>query len=81
MTMDELRHFFGWCAVLNYALLILWFLLYIAVRPLFVAMCRRFFNISEETFDSCMFYGISFYKLSVILFTIMPYFALWIMKK
>lgn len=80
MTMDELRHFFGLCALLNYAVLILWFLLCIVSRPLLMGVCRRFFRISEETYDNVTFYGITFYKLAIILFMLMPYLALRIMK-
>ena len=80
MTIEQLCHFFGWCALLNYGLLIFWFLLYIAARQPLMGMCRRFFNVSEETFDKGMFYGITFYKLATLLFFIMPYLALRIAK-
>jgi hypothetical protein len=79
MTMEQLRHFFGWCALFNYALLILWFLLAITARAPLLNLCRRMFRISDETYDKLMFYGISFYKMAVILFTVMPYLALWML--
>lgn len=80
MTIDQLRYFFGWCALFNYALLIIWFLLCVLGRGLLMGLCRKFFNISEETYDKGMFYGITFYKLAIILFTLMPYLTLRVLK-
>ena len=80
MTMEQLRHFFGWCALFNYALLILWFLLCVTARDPIMGLNRRFFRVSEETYDNLMFYGISFYKLATILLTVIPYLALWMLK-
>lgn len=80
MTMTEIRHFFAWCALLNYAVLILWFVLTLVGRSLLMRICRWFFRISDETYDNGMFYGIMSYKLAIILFMLMPYIALKIMK-
>lgn len=80
MTIEQLRHFFGWCALFNYGLLILWFLLCVTARPFLMDLCRRYFHISEETYDKGMFYGITFYKLTVILFMLTPYLTLRILK-
>ena len=81
MTIEQLRHFFGWCALFNYALLVIWFLLAVWVRGPLLALCRGLFRISDETYDNLMFYGISFYKMATILFTVMPYLALWMLGR
>ena len=80
MTMDQLRYFFGWCALFNYVVLIIWFLLCISARPILLDLCRRIFRISEETYDNGMFYGITFYKLAIILFMLIPYLTLRVLK-
>ncbi|MBK8465773.1 MAG: hypothetical protein IPL32_08080 [Chloracidobacterium sp.] len=80
MTVEQLRYFFGWCAMFNYGLLIFWFLCCISFRGLLLDLCRRFFQISEETYDKGMFYGIMFYKLGIIMLTVMPYFTLRVLK-
>lgn len=78
--MEQLRYFFGWCALFNYALLIIWFVICVTGRGIFMGVCRRLFHISEETYDSGMFYGISFYKLAILLFTVIPYLTLRVLK-
>lgn len=80
MTMEQLRYFLGWCALFNYGLLIIWFFICIMGRGFLMGLCRRFFQISEETYDKGMFYGITFYKLATILFTVIPYLTLRVLK-
>ncbi len=80
MSIDELRHFFGWVAALNYAILIIWFLICVAARPFLMSLCIKLFRVTEETYDKGMYYGLTFYKLATILFALMPYVALRIMK-
>ncbi len=80
MTMDQLRYFFGWCALFNYGVLMVWFLLCISARPLLIDWCRRFFHISGETYDKGMFYGMTFYKLAIMLFMLVPYLTLRVLK-
>ena len=80
MTMDQLRHFFGWCALFNIGVFILWFLLCVTARPLLMDLSRRYFHVSEEAYDKGMFYGITFYKLSIILFMLTPYLTLRVLK-
>lgn len=80
MTVEQLRYFFGWCALFNYGLLIFWFLFCISFRGLLLDLCRRFFQISEGTYDKGMFYGIMFYKLGIIMFAAIPYLTLRLLR-
>ena len=60
MTVETLSHFFAWCAVINYAMLILWFLLHIVAHGLFTNLSQRFFGVSAEKYDSISLKGCSF---------------------
>ena len=79
MTMETLRHFFAWCAVINYAMLILWFFLHMAAHGFFVGLSQRFFGVSAEKYDSTSLKAMFFFKLAIWLFAIAPYLALRIM--
>ena len=79
MTIETLRHFFAWCAVINYAMLLLWFILNLVAHGLFVNLSQRFFGVSAEKYDSISLKGMFFFKLSIWLFCIAPYLALRIM--
>ena len=78
MTIETLRHFFGWCALLNYAILLFWCALTFWA-PGLLRLATRLFGLTDEQFRSLNYAGISFYKLAIILFTLVPYLALRIM--
>lgn len=75
MTVETLRHFFAWCALINYAILILWCALTFWA-PWLTSLATRWFGLTDEQFRSLNYAGISFYKLATILFTLVPYLAL-----
>jgi len=70
--------FFCLVCGINYAILILWCLLTL-LSPAWVKTVTRWFGLTEEKFASLNYAGISFYKLSIILFNLAPYLALRIM--
>lgn len=79
MTVETLRHFFAWSAVVNYVMLLLWFFLYMAARSWLLGLSRRWFHISDEKYDSMSCSGMLYYKIGIFLFNIAPYLALRIM--
>jgi hypothetical protein len=79
MTAETLRHFFGWCAVFNYALLMLWFLLHLGAHSLLTGLGHRFFNMAPEEYDSMTCRGMLSYKIGIFLFSLAPYLALRLM--
>jgi hypothetical protein len=79
MTAETLRHFFGWCAVINYAMLLLWFVLHLAAHGWLIGLSQRFFGIGAERYDSISLKAMFFFKLAIWLFSIAPYLALRIM--
>ena len=80
MTIEMLRHFFGWCAVINYAMLMLWFVLYLVAHGFLVSLSQNFFGVSADKYDSISLKAMFFFKLAIWLFTISPYLALRIMS-
>ena len=76
MRIDVVRGVLLWCAVLNYALLLLWFALLVLARDLTHPLVRRWFRISSEQIDVVNYAGMAFYKICVFLFNIVPYVAL-----
>ena len=76
MDIATLRHFFAWCFVFDYAMLLLWFGLHMGLHSTFVGLGRRFFNVTPEKYDSMTLYGMLFFKLAIFLFNLAPYLAL-----
>jgi hypothetical protein len=76
MTIDVLRDVLLWCTVLNYGLLLLWFLVFSLAHDWMYRFHGRWFRMSPEQFDAIHYAGIAFYKIGIFLFNLIPYVAL-----
>ena len=76
MTTETLRHFFAWCAVINYAMLIVWFVLHLVAHGWLTGLSQRFFRVSADRYDSITLKAMFYFKLSIWLLNIGPYLAL-----
>ena len=76
MTVETLRAVLGWCSVINYALLILWWLFFSFAHD-WVHRCHsRWIKLPVETFDSINYGGMAAFKIAIFMFNLVPYFAL-----
>jgi hypothetical protein len=78
MSMEMVRSALLWCTVVNYALLLIWFLLYVLARGWLYRIWGRWFHLTAEQFDALNFGGILLHKLGIILFNLAPLVALYL---
>ena len=76
MNIETLRDALLWCAVINYGVLLVWFLFFILARAFMHRLHGRWFRLSSEQFDIIHYGGMAIYKLGIILFNLVPYVAL-----
>jgi len=76
MSIDQVRELLAWCTVINFGILIFWWLMFILAHDFVYRLHSRWFKIPIEEFDSIHYKAIAFYKLSIILFNLVPYIAL-----
>jgi hypothetical protein len=76
MTIEMLRSALLWCSVINYGLLILWFLLFVIPHEWMYRLYGRWFRLTAEQFDAVNLAGIVLYKVAILLFNLVPYVAL-----
>ncbi|MCK5092760.1 MAG: hypothetical protein KAR30_09560 [Gammaproteobacteria bacterium] len=76
MTVEITRDVLGWCSVINMGLLLWWFLFFTLAHDLVYRIHGKWFNLSVDRFDSIHYAGMAFFKISIILFNIVPYLAL-----
>ena len=76
MSINVVRNALLWCAVINYVLLMAWFLLCVVAYQWLYRLCARWFRLTAEQFDAINFAGIALYKLGIHLFNLVPYVAL-----
>ncbi len=78
-TIETVREFLGWCAVINVGLLMLSSILIIAIRERASRIHGKMFNLDEKCLSQAYFQILAQYKIAIIVFNIVPYFALKVM--
>ncbi|MFW5450962.1 MAG: DUF6868 family protein [Methylophagaceae bacterium] len=76
MTIDLLREILGWCAVINYGLLMFWFLMFAQAHDWVYNLHGKWFTLSVERFDAIHYTGMAVFKFGIFMFNIVPYIAL-----
>lgn len=76
MTIATLTAFFGWCSLINVALLLLWSLFFLVAPDLVYRIQKKFVSISRESFDLVMYSFLGLFKLLVLVLNIVPWIAL-----
>lgn len=80
MTVDVIRDVFAWSSAINIGILLFWWLWFMLAHDFVYRFHGKWFKLSEEKFDAIHYALIGFYKLSIILFNIVPYLALRIVS-
>lgn len=76
MNIEMARDAFLWCALINYGVLVIWFLVFILARDFMQRLHGRWFQLSRQQFDVIHYAGMAVFKLGIILFNLVPYVAL-----
>tara|TARA_B100000315_G_scaffold246593_1_gene274067 strand:- start:5018 stop:5266 length:249 start_codon:yes stop_codon:yes gene_type:complete len=82
MTIEFIREVLGWCTVINFGILLWWFLWVRLAHDWVYHLQKKWFikQLSEELFDAFNYAGIGLFKISIILFNLVPYVALSIVE-
>ncbi len=78
-AIETIREFLGWCSVINSGLLIFSSILIILVRGPVSRIHAKMFDLDESDTRRAYFQYLGQYKIAIIVFNIVPYFALKIM--
>ena len=79
MNPEKMRDFFLWCAIINYGLLLYWFLLFTLAHDWSHRLTGRWFRLSVEQYDALNYAGMVLFKVGIILLNLVPYVALCIL--
>jgi hypothetical protein len=78
MNLAGARDVILWCAVINYGVLLCWFLFFVLAHDWMLRLHGRWFRIPVEQFDAIHYATMAIYKIGIILFNLVPYVALLI---
>jgi hypothetical protein len=76
MSIELTRSFLLWCTVINYAVLLVWFLFFVFAHDSIQRIHGRWFRLSSEQFDALHYAGMAIYKIGILLFNLVPWVVL-----
>lgn len=76
MTLELLRDVFMWCSIVNYSILLLWFLVFAFFHDWMYAFHGKWFKLSQQQFDAVHYSGMAGFKLLILIFNVSPYVSL-----
>lgn len=80
MNIEVARNFLLWCTIINYGILLLWFLFFVTARDWMYRFHGRWFRLSGEQFDAIHYTGMAVFKIGIILFNLVPLVVLCIVS-
>jgi hypothetical protein len=80
MTIDIIRDCLFLSSLMNIGLLVLAALIYRFGRGFVYRIHGRWYKVPEESFNTVFYGGMLFYKICILVFNIVPYLALRILK-
>jgi hypothetical protein len=78
MNLELTRQVLLWSTVINYGILLVWFLVFVRAHHWMRHLHGTWFRISDEVFDTLHYTGMSMYKIGILLFNLVPFLALTI---
>lgn len=76
MTLHEIKDVLLWCVVFDYAILFIWFGVFVLAHDWMYGVHSRWFKFSVEKFDTIHYAGLAVYKLGILLLNLVPLGAL-----
>jgi hypothetical protein len=80
MNIEFVRRALLWCTVINYGILLVWFVFFIMAHDWIYRFFGRWFQLSVDQFHMLYYAGMSVYKIGIILLNLVPYIALHICR-
>ena len=76
MDVEALRSLLAWCTLFNWALVLVWWVLFVSASDWIYGLHAKWFKISRQTFDATNYAAIALYKVLIFVFNLVPYLVL-----
>jgi hypothetical protein len=81
MEINVLKDILFWSFLINFGLLLFWFLIVTCFSDWIYAFHSKFFKISREHYNAINYGFIGAYKLAIYLFLLIPYISICIVTR
>lgn len=78
MNMELVRDVLLWCTLINYGVLLWWFLVFAFAHEWMHRLHGRWFQLSVQQFDAIHYGAMALYKINIMVFNLIPLIALYI---
>lgn len=76
MGTEAARNFLLVCTVVNYGILLVWFLVFVFEHDVMLRIHGRWFHLSRDQIDALHYARMSIYKIGILLFFLVPFVVL-----
>ncbi|WP_180096910.1 MULTISPECIES: DUF6868 family protein [unclassified Acinetobacter] len=80
MNLDLCWRFLLFCTLINYVILMIWFMVFVFARDWMKQVHGKWFHLSDSSFDVIHYSGMALYKIGIFLFNLSPLIAIYLMK-
>ena len=81
MSIAIVRQVLLWCTIINYGVLLVWFLFFLLAHDWMYQLHGRWSHLSVEQCDALHYAGMAIFKIGILLFNLVPYIALRIVGR
>ena len=81
MNLDIWFQFLLFCTLINYVILMIWFMLFVFARNWIRQVHGKWFRLSDASFDVIHYSGMALYKIGILLFNLTPLVAIYLMNQ
>ena len=81
MNLDIWFQFLLFCTLINYVILMSWFMLFVFARNWIRQVHGKWFRLSDASFDVIHYSGMALYKIGILLFNLTPLVAIYLMNQ
>lgn len=80
MNIEVIEEFLFWCMIINMGIYTFSTLVILALRDFIYKIHMMLFKINQDTVHETVYAYLAGYKLLIIFFNFVPWFAIWIIK-
>jgi len=80
MNIMSIKEVLLWCVGINYAVLVVWFCVFVYGHDRLYRLHTRWFKLSVETFDALHYAAMSIYKVGILMLNVVPLAALYLLS-
>ena len=80
MSVEIVRNFLLWCTVINYGILLVWFLVFLIAHDWILGLHGKWFHVPPDQIGVLHYAGMAIFKIGIILLNLVPFVVLCILS-